>query len=68
VVLVLGLLHETGNESTNPHFNLENSPRAQFQALQQKVRARERCFNETTNLLTIVILLLSRQFDHYWSW
>ena len=37
---VLGL-SESGNKSTNPHFNNENSPRTQFQALQQAVRAKE---------------------------
>ena len=41
MVCVLGLSHKPGSESTNPHFNLENSPRAQFQALQQVVRAKQ---------------------------
>jgi len=41
VVCVLGLSQESGNETTNPHLNFENSPRAQFQALQQTVRAKE---------------------------
>jgi len=34
-------LSKSGNELTNPHFNHENSPRAQLQALQQEVRAKE---------------------------
>jgi len=71
VVCVLGLSHESGNGTTNPHFNLKNSSRAQFQALQQA----ERCFKEqevrakendaSTRQVTIVTLSLSQQFNYY---
>jgi len=37
---VLGLSQESGNETTNLHFYLKNSLRAQFQAVQQAFRAK----------------------------
>ena len=62
MVCVLGPLHESGNESTNPR----EQPESTVSSCTARVESRrERCFNETSNLLTIVILLLSRQFDHY---
>jgi len=59
-------LQDSGTETTNLHSHLKNNSRAQFQALQQAVRAKGN--NASMRQVTIMILLLSRQFDHYWSW
>ena len=67
VVCVLGLSHKSGNETTNPHFNLENSPKAQFQALQQMVGAKENnasmrqviYYHDIIAIVTILSLLIA---------
>jgi len=60
MVCVLGLSHESGNETTNLYFHFKNSPTAQFQALQQAAKENDASTREVTyyhdtydNLITI---------------
>jgi len=54
-------LQESGTGTTNLYFHVENSPRAQFQAHWQAMRAEEN--NASMRQVTILILSLSQQFD-----